>query len=140
MRYRIIAYGKPSLPYAQDGIETYRKRIKHLAKVEERFLKDGKDILEASQKTYRIVLDERGKAQTTQTWANTIQALEGRAISEISFLIGPADGHLKTTRNQADAIWQLAPMTMNHELALLVLWEQIYRVHALLSGHPYHRA
>lgn len=140
MRYRIIAFEKPSLGYAKEGIQTYRTRMQRFAQVEEIYLKAGKSCLSASEKTYRIALDERGTSLSTQAWAKHIQNLENQAISTISFLIGAADGHADQVREQADECWQLGAMTMNHELALVVLWEQIYRVHALLNGHPYHRA
>ncbi len=139
MRYTILAFGKPSLPYVQTGIDEYRTRLKRFAKIEEVFLKEGKNPLDNPHAHYRIALDERGSALTTQQWAAHIKELEIRSTSHICFIIGAADGHSDALRKSVNKVWQLAPMTLNHELALLVLWEQIYRVHTLLAGHPYHR-
>lgn len=139
MHYKIIAFGKPSLSYARSGIAEYRTRMTRFAKVEELFIREGKDPLTPSQGGLRIVLDERGQALTTRQWAETLKSLQGDSVKQLSFIIGAADGHAPAIRQAADHIWQLAPMTLNHELALLVLWEQLYRAHCLLAGHPYHR-
>jgi 23S rRNA (pseudouridine1915-N3)-methyltransferase len=57
----------------------------------------------------------------------------------VAFLIGAADGHTPALRDACDHVLCLGKHTMQHELALVVLLEQIYRVHTLLAGSPYHR-
>lgn len=97
-------------------------------------------LLEHSEGDFRIALDERGEALTTQAWRERLDALEMRGeIKRVSFLIGAADGHTDTLRREADAVWQLSRLTLQHELALVVLLEQLYRVSTLKQGGPYHR-
>ena len=72
--------------------------------------------------------------------AQEFSRLEGRGeIKSVAFLIGGADGHSSSFREQCDATWSLSRMTMQHELALVVLLEQLYRVYTLKRGAPYHR-
>jgi 23S rRNA (pseudouridine1915-N3)-methyltransferase len=87
-----------------------------------------------------VLLDERGKQMTSETFARWLgrERDEGRQL--IVFAIGPADGWSEDSRKRAAQLLSLGPMTMAHELARVVLAEQIYRALTILSGHPYHRA
>jgi 23S rRNA (pseudouridine1915-N3)-methyltransferase len=60
-------------------------------------------------------------------------------VKTVAFLIGGADGHSAELREKSDRVLSLSSFTMQHELALLVLFEQLYRVASLASGSPYHR-
>ena len=89
---------------------------------------------------YVIALDERGKSLGTRTFATRLQSLELRGdVKTIAFLIGASDGHNEHLRSECDELLTLSPFTLQHELALLVLLEQLYRVASLKSGSPYHR-
>ncbi len=66
-----------------------------------------------------------------------IERREG--VKEITYLIGAADGHTEELRKSCDLVLSLSPLTLQHELALVVLLEQIYRVATLRRGEPYHR-
>jgi 23S rRNA (pseudouridine1915-N3)-methyltransferase len=71
---------------------------------------------------------------------DAIGNLERRGdIKEVSFLIGGADGHDPAVRHAADLVWALSPLTLQHELALVVLLEQLYRAYSIKRGEPYHR-
>ena len=97
-------------------------------------------LLERSQGCYRVALDERGECLTTRKFAEKLEALEMRGdVKTLAFLIGAADGHTAELRNACDLVLTLSPFTLQHELALLVLLEQLYRVASLRSGSPYHR-
>ena len=61
-------------------------------------------------------------------------------MSQISFLLGGANGHGAALKARADERWSLSKLTLPHELARLVLLEQLYRAETLRAGHPYHRA
>ena len=89
---------------------------------------------------FRIVLDERGRAMTSQAFADTLRASRDRPLSKLAILIGGADGHDPAARQSADLMLSLSPMTLPHGLARIVLAEQIYRAVTILAGHPYHRA
>ncbi|MEN8854028.1 MAG: 23S rRNA (pseudouridine(1915)-N(3))-methyltransferase RlmH [Akkermansiaceae bacterium] len=146
MTWRILAAGKPALAYAKKGIEEYLKRLTRGAKVELIYLKAGSsevvsaDLLACSEGTYRIALDERGKAWTTGQFVKMVNAWEmDPGIKTISLLIGASDGHTEELRQKCDQTWALSPLTLQHELALVVLLEQIYRAYSIKRGEPYHR-
>lgn len=146
MRIRILAAGKPALAYAKSGVEEYLKRLGRYGSHELEFLKAGDSesvsaaLLERSAGSFRIAMDERGEALGTQAWAEKFAALEMRGdIKAVSFLIGASDGHTPRLRETCGAVWSLSKLTMQHELALVVLLEQLYRVATLRKGEPYHR-
>jgi 23S rRNA (pseudouridine1915-N3)-methyltransferase len=144
--WKIYAAGKPALAYAKTGIAEYLKRLKRGTKIEVIYLKAGdsetvsKDLLTRSEGTFRIALDERGSAWTTDHFVEKINTWEmDPGLKTISLLIGASDGHTPELRQQSDAIWALSPLTLQHELALVVLLEQVYRAYTIKRGEPYHR-
>ncbi|MEJ6581742.1 MAG: 23S rRNA (pseudouridine(1915)-N(3))-methyltransferase RlmH [Akkermansiaceae bacterium] len=146
MIWRILAAGKPALAYAKTGIAEYLKRLQRGAKVELTYLKAGDsesvsaDLLARSEGTFRIALDERGKDWTTDQFVDQLNTWEmDPGIKTISLLIGAANGHTPELRQKANAIWALSPLTLQHELALVVLLEQLYRAYTIKRGEPYHR-
>ncbi len=147
MQWKIIVIGKPALEWAKQGIADYAQRLTRYGKVEMEYLKDGgtaaknsERLLLASAGGRRIAMDERGKLQNTAAMRQTVDRWEMDAgIKRVSFLIGGADGHTDGLRAEADEIWALSPLTLQHELALVVLLEQLYRVHTIKRGEPYHR-
>ncbi len=146
MQVRIIVAGKPALAYAKLGVEEYLKRLSRPGGHELIVIKPGSRedvsarLLEKSQGCYRVALDERGESLTTRKLAERLDALEMRGdIKAVAFLIGAADGHNPELRQACDLVLTLSPLTLQHELALLVLMEQLYRVASLKTGSPYHR-
>jgi 23S rRNA (pseudouridine1915-N3)-methyltransferase len=145
MKHQILAAGKPALGYAKTGVAEYLKRLTRYGTYELKHLKDGssedvsKRLREASEGTLRIVMDERGENLTTAQLTKKIQQWEMRGLKRASYLIGASDGHTQDLRNDADLIWALSPLTLQHELALVVLLEQLYRVATIQRGEPYHR-
>jgi 23S rRNA (pseudouridine1915-N3)-methyltransferase len=146
MQIRIIVAGKPALAYARAGVDEYLKRLSRFGGHEMVILKaGGRDevsarLLEKSQGCFRIALDERGECLTTRKFADRLDSLAMRGeVKCVAFLIGAADGHNESLREACDLILTLSPFTLQHELALLVLLEQLYRVATLKSGSPYHR-
>ena len=107
----------------------------------ERRAADGAALIEAASASggRSVLLDERGTAFTTAELAAHVRALELRGESRLVLLIGGADGVDDAARAAVDATWSLSPLTLPHELALVVLLEQLYRVESLAQGHPYHR-
>lgn len=143
MIWRIVAVGRPALPFAAAGIADYVSRIGHFARVELEFIKAGPQahamMISRSAKTYRVFLDERGHQFTSRSFSTAIQTLENRSVSTCSLLVGGADGWLPEERAKADLVWALGKITLQHELALLVALEQIYRAATIKAGTPYHR-
>ncbi|MBK1883161.1 23S rRNA (pseudouridine(1915)-N(3))-methyltransferase RlmH [Luteolibacter pohnpeiensis] len=146
MQIRILYAGKPALAYAKTGVAEYVKRLSRFGGCEMIQVKAGESaevsarLLERSQGCYRIALDERGEALTTRKFTDKLQQLELRGdVKSVAFLIGAADGHTPELRQACDGLLALSPFTLQHELALLVLLEQLYRVASLRAGMPYHR-
>ena len=146
MHIRLIVAGKPALAYAKAGVDEYLKRLSRFGGCELITVKAGtRDevsarLLEKSAGCYRIVLDERGERLGTRAFAEKLDVLAMRGdVKAAAFLIGAADGHNDSLRASADLLLTLSPFTLQHELALLVLLEQLYRVASLKSGSPYHR-
>jgi len=146
MRFRVIVAGKPALGYAKTAVDDYLKRIGRHGAYELTNVKAGDReavsarLLEASAGCYRIALDERGETPTTRKLAERMDALEmAGEVKTVAFLIGAADGHTSGLRKDCDMILSLSSMTMQHELALVVLLEQLYRLATIKAGSPYHR-
>jgi len=146
MNIRLIVAGKPALAYAKAGVDEYLKRLVRAGHYEWVMVKTGtRDevsarLLERSQGCFRIALDERGLSLDTRAFAARLSALAaGGDVKTVAFLIGAADGHSAALRDACHLVLTLSPFTLQHELALLVLLEQLYRVASLQSGSPYHR-
>ncbi len=145
MDMRIIAAAKPSIAYVREGVRFFEERLRPLGKVEIRYVKDGdsesvsRRLLEASEGCLRIAMDERGENWTTREFERRAKEWQLRSVKHVAFLIGAADGHTEALRRACHHVLCLGRHTMQHELALVVLLEQVYRLHTLLAGSPYHR-
>jgi 23S rRNA (pseudouridine1915-N3)-methyltransferase len=143
LNWRIVVAGRPSLGYARAGIAEYLGRLKAATKVEEHFLKVTPDLhkrmLEKSEGCFRIMLDERGRQFSSLGLADELAKLENRSISKCALLVAGAEGWGEAMRGRADLLWSLGLHTLQHELALVVALEQIYRAEMIRAGSPYHR-
>ena len=140
-RCRIIAVGKVRKGWVQEGVALYLKRLQGLQVVE---LKDSTPEKEAEAirsslraDEWPVMLMEQGTPLASIPFA---QRLERLGNERLAFVIGGADG--LTDELKAAARWQLSlsPMTFPHELARLLLLEQLFRAQTILQGSPYHRA
>ncbi len=152
-KLKIILPWHVKTSFIKQGVDFYALRIKrytHLEIIEKKIkFKDkniektkeveGKALLSAiSSKEYLIALDENGRKLNSIELAKFLQdLLESR--SEIVFLIGGAFGLSKEVLKKVHFKLSLSSLTMEHELALLVLMEQLYRAFTILSGEPYHK-
>jgi 23S rRNA (pseudouridine1915-N3)-methyltransferase len=146
MLFKIIVIGKPSLSWAKAGADDYLGRLQRYGRVELECLREGTQaqngerLLKASEGAHRIVMDERGRLQDTAAARAAVDRWEmNPGIKKVAFLIGGADGHAPALREAAGELWALSPLTLQHELALVVLLEQLYRVQTIRRGEPYHR-
>jgi 23S rRNA (pseudouridine1915-N3)-methyltransferase len=145
MKWQIISVGKPALPWAKIAVEDYLRRVQRMAQVEMVVLKQAAPsqvlakAMETSQGHWRVVLDEKGRQFGSVDFAKWIDKQEMRGQKAVSLFIGGADGHPEALRDAADEIWSLSSMTLQHELALVVLLEQLYRAFSIQRGDPYHR-
>lgn len=86
-----------------------------------------------------VALDEKGKTQSSKSFAQFLQHRRDTGAQQIIFAIGGADGHGRNLLARADHTLSLGSMTWPHQLARIMLCEQLYRAMTILSGHPYHR-
>jgi 23S rRNA (pseudouridine1915-N3)-methyltransferase len=85
-----------------------------------------------------VLLDPRGRALSSEQLAAWIGRERDTGTQHLHFAIGPADGWSKEARQRADLLLSFGPMTFPHELARVMLAEQLYRAFTILAGHPYH--
>ena len=139
-RYKIIAVGKIKKKWIQQGIEMYLKRLPSLEVIE---IKDNNQTKEEhtikeiiSKNEVLVTLNENGQSFTSKQLATK---LLNSYNQNITFVIGGASG-LSASLNKF-ASWQLSlsPLTFPHELARLLLIEQLYRAKTITQGGPYHK-
>jgi 23S rRNA (pseudouridine1915-N3)-methyltransferase len=146
MNLKIFAVGKPKLAFAKTGVEEYTGRLRPWAGSTLEFVKAGSKetesaaLLEHSTGCVRVVLDERGEEVTSRTLAGRITQWEqDGSMKTVAILIGGANGHTPELRSAAHWTWSLSKLTLQHEMALLLVLEQLYRAYTIKAGTPYHR-
>ena len=87
---------------------------------------------------YLVLLDSRGKQLSSEELAQAIGKLRDSDTQRLVFAIGPADGWSDTARARANLLLSFGRITLPHQLARVVLAEQVYRAFTILAGHPYH--
>ena len=131
---------------ARDLFQAYVDRIASFGAVDVQFPDTESVLLERLRREggrvppYMVLLESRGKPATSESLAARFGDIRDRGTQQVVFAIGPADGWSEGPRKAAHWLLSLGPMTLPHELALIVLAEQIYRAHTILAGHPYHSA
>jgi len=85
-----------------------------------------------------ILLDSRGKQMSSEEFAGQIGRLRDEGVQRVVFAVGPTDGWSAEARQRANLLLSLGRMTLPHQLARVVLAEQVYRALTILAGHPYH--
>ena len=152
MRITICAIGRMRGNPAAEICQTYSKRlpwhvtvleleIKKNLKGEKRQRAEAKLLQEAiPERATVIALDARGTILSSQAFARQIGDYRNEGMVEFAFLIGGAEGLHHELLKTAEFVLSLGAMTWPHLMARAMLMEQLYRVHAILSRHPYHRA
>ena len=87
-----------------------------------------------------VLLDERGRQMGSEAFADWLGRERDGGRQLIIFAVGPADGWPAAQKSGGPMLLSLGPMTLPHELARVVICEQVYRALTILKGHPYHRA
>jgi len=155
MRINLIAIGKKMPDWISHGIEHYKKQLpknynftitalesqtrksisaENTKNLEEKLILDA-----ASGSSLLIAFDELGKQQSSKDLSKSIEKwqLEGDSVAMI---IGGADGLSSELKQKCNLIWSLSNLTLTHSMARLLLVEQLYRGHSLMTNHPYHRS
>ncbi|MCK5176740.1 MAG: 23S rRNA (pseudouridine(1915)-N(3))-methyltransferase RlmH [Candidatus Aenigmarchaeota archaeon] len=141
----IIYVGRTKEKYIQSGIEEYEKRLirRRIHTVEIKDSTKPKEaakmiaLVEKIKDSFVVALDEYGEEFTSIEFADFIKA---RVHKNICFVIGGPDGLDKIMLDKSDKIVSLSKMTFTHEMAKLILFEQIYRAFAIIDGKKYHRS
>lgn len=89
-------------------------------------------------KPVAILLDSRGKQLSSEEFATVLGTQRDQGTQRLVLAIGPADGWSEAVRKGADLTLSLGRITLPHQLARVVLAEQVYRALTILAGHPYH--
>jgi 23S rRNA (pseudouridine1915-N3)-methyltransferase len=145
VKLKIGWIGKGRDPSYQALTQEYLKRISRYASIEGVECKDESALLRATGKQGRqsanvlILLDSSGRQFSSEELAKFLRDQGERHSRPLFFAIGPADGFGTEARQVADFTLSLGKMTLAHELARVVLLEQLYRAFTILAGHPYHR-
>jgi 23S rRNA (pseudouridine1915-N3)-methyltransferase len=152
VKLRLVTVGKGSTDWADAACEDYGKRLRRFGGVEEVCLKpevfrgdvdavrraEAARLLGALSERDRLVaLDERGISPDSHGFAALIEEgllAEGRLV----FAIGGPYGHDESVRRAAWRTVRLSSLVLNHQVARVVWFEQVYRAMTLLNGVPYH--
>jgi 23S rRNA (pseudouridine1915-N3)-methyltransferase len=140
VKIRFLMLGKTRRPEMRATLEDYAKRISRSCPIEITEVRDGEAAikkLDADRAATAILLDAAGKTLDSNALAKWLGELRDRGTRELIFLCGDADGFPETLRQRAHQKLSLSPMTFSHELARVMLAEQLYRAFAILSGSPY---
>ncbi|EAQ28474.1 hypothetical protein NAP1_12783 [Erythrobacter sp. NAP1] len=139
MLLHVIARGKIARTPEAELVARYEKRLTWPVKLTE-LPESGGKIPEPQTPYKTVLLDERGKALSSEKLASTLEHWRDTGTRETRFVLGAADGHSEEERLEADLLLAFGPATWPHLLARAMLMEQLYRATSILAGHPYHRA
>ena len=136
--------GKTKHPAIQSLTTEYLDRLGHFVDVEGMVLSGEAHLLKFAQRSGTraahslVVLDSRGKHLSSEELARFLDNYQNRNPQPLLFAVGGADGFTDEVRTAAAFVLSLSKMTMAHEIARIVLLEQLYRAFSILRGHPYH--
>ncbi len=144
MKLKVAWIGKTKEPAVQLLTDEYLKRLSRYAAVEGITLKDEAALLKLCERDARparhvlMLLGQRGKQFSSEELAKFLGDYQDRNPLPLLFGVGPADGFSDQARQAATLVLSLGKMTLAHEIARVVLLEQLYRGFTILKGHPYH--
>jgi 23S rRNA (pseudouridine1915-N3)-methyltransferase len=143
VKLKVAWIGKTKEPAIQALTDEYLKRLSRYAEAEGITLRDETALLrlcsrEARPRDELVLLDGRGKQLSSEELARFLGDYQERSSRPLLFAVGPADGFSNNARHAATLLLSLGKMTLAHELARVVLLEQLYRAFTILKGHPYH--
>lgn len=134
----ITSRRKPRL--LEEALAEFTSRLAHYATIDQpQFASEAalnKSLQQSPAKL--ILLDARGRTMSSEQLAAWIGRERDAGTQHLHFAIGPADGWSKECRDRAGLLLSFGPMTFPHELARVMLAEQLYRAFTILAGHPYH--
>lgn len=156
IRITVVAVGKLKERFWTDACAEYLKRLKAYAKVEVKEIADidpakaggvdaardreGSAVLAAvPEQSHAILLAIEGKERSSEGLARRLDDLALTGKSDLTFIVGGSDGVSDAVRARADEQLSFGPITLPHNLARVVLLEQVYRAFKISRGEPYHK-
>ena len=139
MKYRVVAVGRMKDAALRAACDGYLERLSHYAKVDETEVKDEARLLGVIPAGERLVaLSRTGDSWSSRDLADQTERWE-REARDVVFAIGGATALPDDVMKRADEVWSLSALTFPHELARVVVLEQLYRAYTIRRGEPYHR-
>jgi 23S rRNA (pseudouridine1915-N3)-methyltransferase len=135
VRIVVVAVGRLRPPY-QDDVAHYRELIAPHCRLELIEVKENDRVdRRIPERAFTVMLDEGGRTFSSEGFAQWLEErrMDGR---DLCFVVGGPYG--TTLERPRDMTLSFGPMTLPHQLARVVLLEQVYRAHKILAGHPYH--
>ena len=150
MKFQFIWIGKTKDKNWRALQDEYMRRLSHFVKCEIVEIRDsaphespeieGNRILQLlNQNSFVCLLDVKGRSLSSFDLAREITNWQNRGLKEIAFIIGGAEGVSTAVSEKANYMLSLSFLTFTHEMARVVLLEQLYRAHAILKGFPYQK-
>ncbi|MGE5724051.1 MAG: 23S rRNA (pseudouridine(1915)-N(3))-methyltransferase RlmH [Acidobacteriota bacterium] len=144
MKIKVAWIGKTKDPAIQSLTAEYLKRLSAYSQLEPLSLGSEAALLKLAARSANrppstlVLLDSRGQQFTSEEFARFLDEQQSRSPQPLLLAVGPADGFSDQARKSASLLLSLGKMTLPHELARVVLLEQLYRAFTILKGHPYH--
>lgn len=154
MKHQLLFLGKIKDQFIDDGVAEYASRLQHYTSFAITVLKDkgrgknssgsreeqGQLLLQAVVPGATIVvLDSRGKQFSSEGFSQKIDQWEMQGKKQICYLIGGPEGHAPAVIAAADLLISLSKMTFTHDMARMLLVEQLYRAYTIKAGEQYHK-
>lgn len=149
MKFRFVWIGKTKDKHWKALQDEYLKRLSYFARCEITEVKDShhntleiesKRIVETlNQKSFVVLLDVGGRQLSSPELAKEIESWQLRSLKEITFVIGGADGVSSEVGEMADFKLSLSFLTFTHDMARVLLLEQLYRAYTIIRGFPYQK-
>ncbi len=157
MKFEFWYIGKTNEAYLKEGMAIFEKRLKHYIPFQSQLVPDLKNTknLNAKQiknkegevllkkintEDYLILLDEKGKTYTSESFATFIDHCMHQSYRRIIFQVGGAYGFSEAVYQRANAKLRLSSMTFSHQMVRLFFLEQLYRANTILRNEPYHNS
>jgi len=139
MKLRAVWVGKTKNTHIAKLCDDYAARIRHFLPLEIADVKEEKllSVLDASDRV--VILDPKGKSWTSEQLAKFVQQHMTSDPRRLTFVIGDYAGLHAEIKKRADVQWSLSSLTFTHELARVLLLEQLYRALSIIHNFPYSR-
>ncbi len=153
MRQRLLAVRRGRVAWADEAARDYGRRLRRYAPFEEVVIRpasgrageaavraeEARRILRHLGAGDRVIaLDERGEDLDTPGFARLLDAARQEGVGALTWVLGGPLGLDEAVRHRADRVVRLSSLVLNHQVARIVLLEQVYRAWTLLLGEPYH--